>query len=45
MNLIILSYFIQGLNSTREFVTNNYYFLLHILFSTIYLFVGTEIKS
>jgi hypothetical protein len=45
MNLIILSYFMQGLNSTREFATKNYYFPMHILFSTIYLFAGTEIKS
>ncbi len=37
MNLIILSYFMQGLNSTREFATKNYYFPMHILFSTIYL--------
>jgi hypothetical protein len=37
MDLIILSYFMHGLNSTREFATKNYYFPMHILFTTIYL--------
>jgi hypothetical protein len=37
MNLIIFSNFMQGLNSTREFATKNYYFPMHILFTTIYL--------
>jgi hypothetical protein len=37
MNLIILSYFMQGLNSIREFATKNYYFPMHILFTIIYL--------
>jgi hypothetical protein len=27
----------QGLNSTKEFATKNYYFPTHILFTTIYL--------
>jgi hypothetical protein len=27
----------KGLNSTREFATINYYFAMHILFTTIYL--------
>ncbi len=29
--------FIQVLNSAREFYTKNYYFTMHILFTTIYL--------
>jgi hypothetical protein len=37
MNLIIFSDFMQGLNSTRECSTKNYYFPMHILFTTIYL--------
>jgi hypothetical protein len=36
MNLIILSYFMRGLNSTRKYYTKNEYFPMHILFSTIY---------
>jgi hypothetical protein len=34
----------QGLNSTREFSTKNYYFAMHILFSTIYLLQGQELN-
>jgi hypothetical protein len=34
----------QGLNSTREFATMNYYFPLHILFSTIYLLPEQELN-
>jgi hypothetical protein len=45
MNLIILSYFMQGLNSTREFATKNYYFPMHILFTTIYLLQEQELNS
>jgi hypothetical protein len=37
MNQITLSYLMQGPNSTRESATKNYYFPMHILFSTIYL--------
>jgi hypothetical protein len=44
MNLIILSYFMQVLNSTREFSTNNYYFPMHILFTTIYLLQEQELN-
>jgi hypothetical protein len=44
MNLIILSYFMQGLNSTREFATNNYYFPMHILFTTVYLLQEQELN-
>jgi hypothetical protein len=43
--LTTLYAFMQVLNSTRKFATKNYYFPMHILFSIIYLFVGTEIKS
>jgi hypothetical protein len=39
MNIIILSYFMQGLNSTREFATKNYYFPMHNLF-----IAQTEVK-
>jgi hypothetical protein len=45
MNLIILSYFMQGLNSTREFATKNYYFPMHILFTIIYLLQEHELNS
>jgi hypothetical protein len=34
----------QGLNSTREFATNNYYFPMHILFTTIYLLQEQELN-
>jgi hypothetical protein len=35
---LIMTYdFIQVLKSTREFTTKNYYFPMHILFTTIYL--------
>jgi hypothetical protein len=44
MNLIILYYFMQGLNSTREFSTKNYYFPMHILFTTIYLLQKHELN-
>jgi hypothetical protein len=44
MNLIILSYFMQGLNSTCEFATKNYYFPMHILFTTIYLLQEHELN-
>jgi hypothetical protein len=44
MNLIILSYFMQGLNSTREFATKNYYFPMHILFTIIYLLQEQELN-
>jgi hypothetical protein len=37
MSLTILSYFMRGLNSTSEFSTENYYFHMYILFTTIYL--------
>jgi hypothetical protein len=39
MNLIILSYFMQVLNSTRKYYTKNEYFPKDILF-----IVGTGIK-
>jgi hypothetical protein len=44
MNQIILSYFMQGLNSTREFSTKNYYFPMHILFTIIYLLQEHELN-
>jgi hypothetical protein len=44
MNLIILYYFMQGLNNTREFAGNNYYFSMHILFTTIYLLQEQELN-
>jgi hypothetical protein len=44
MNLIILYYFMQGLNNTREFAANNYYFPMHILFTTIYLLQEQELN-
>jgi hypothetical protein len=34
----------QGLNSIREFATKNYYFLMHILFTTIYLLQEQELN-
>jgi hypothetical protein len=37
VSLTILYYFMQGLTSTREFATKNYYFPMHILFTIIYL--------
>jgi hypothetical protein len=37
MALIILYDFIQVLNSTRKYYTNNEYFPKHTLFSTIFL--------
>jgi hypothetical protein len=37
MALIILYDFMQVLNSTRKYYTNNKYFPKHTLFSTIYL--------
>jgi hypothetical protein len=35
----------QGLNSTREFSTKNYYFSMHILFTTIYLLQEQELNA
>jgi hypothetical protein len=35
----------QGLNSTREFATKNYYFPMHILFTIIYLLQEQELNS
>jgi hypothetical protein len=37
IHLIMFSDFIQVLNSAREFYTKNYYFPMHIVFTTIYL--------
>jgi hypothetical protein len=37
MNLIILYYFMQGLNSIRKHYTKNKYFSMHILFTIVYL--------
>jgi hypothetical protein len=37
IDLITFSDFIQVLNSARKFASKNYYFPMHILFSTIYL--------
>jgi hypothetical protein len=34
----------QGPNSTREFATKNYYFLMHILFTIIYLLQEHELN-
>jgi hypothetical protein len=34
----------QGLNSTWEFATKNYYFPMHILFTTIYLLQEQELN-
>jgi hypothetical protein len=34
----------HGLNNSREFATNNYYFPMHILFTTIYLLQEQEIN-
>jgi hypothetical protein len=34
----------QGLNSTTEFATKNYYFPMHILFTTIYLLQEQELN-
>jgi hypothetical protein len=34
----------QGLNSTREFATKNYYFSMQILFTTIYLLQEQELN-
>jgi hypothetical protein len=35
----------QGLNSTREFATKNYYYFpMHILSTTIYLFQEQELN-
>jgi hypothetical protein len=45
MNLIRLYYFMQGLNSTWEFSTKNYYFPMHILFTTIYLLQEQKLNS
>jgi hypothetical protein len=44
MNLIILSYFMQDLNNTRELATKNYYFPMHILFTTISLLQEQELN-
>jgi hypothetical protein len=44
MNLIILSYFMQGLNSTRKYYTKNEYFPMHILFTTVYLLQEQELN-
>jgi hypothetical protein len=37
MNLIMLSNYMNTLNSTRKLPTKNVHFAMHILFSTIYL--------
>jgi hypothetical protein len=37
MALTTLYDFMKVLNSTRKFATKNYYFPIHILFTTIYL--------
>jgi hypothetical protein len=34
----------QGLKSTREFATKNYYFPMHSLFTTIYLLQEKELN-
>jgi hypothetical protein len=34
----------QGLNSTRKSATKNYYFSMHILFTTIYLLQEKELN-
>jgi hypothetical protein len=44
MNLIILFYFMQGLNSTRKYYTKNEYVPMHILFTTIYLLQEHELN-
>jgi hypothetical protein len=44
VNLIMLSDFMQGLNSTRKYYTKNEYFLMLILFSTIYLLHEQKLK-
>jgi hypothetical protein len=44
MNLIILSYFMQGLNSTRKYYTKNEYFPIDILFTTVYLLQEHELN-
>jgi hypothetical protein len=36
--------FMQVLNSTRKFATNNYYFPMHILFTTMYLLQEQELN-
>jgi hypothetical protein len=38
MNLIMPSDFIQVLNSTRKYYTNNEYFPMYSIFTIIYLF-------
>jgi hypothetical protein len=37
MNLIILSNFMHGVNSTRKYYTKNEYFPMDILFTIVYL--------
>jgi hypothetical protein len=44
MNLIILSYFMQGLNSTMKYYTKNEYFSMHILFTIVYLLLKQELN-
>jgi hypothetical protein len=45
MDLVLLSDFIQVLNSARKFATKNQYFSKHILFSTIYLFWEQKLNA
>jgi hypothetical protein len=44
MNLIILSYFMHVLNSTRKYYTKNEYFPMHILFTIVYLLQEQELN-
>jgi hypothetical protein len=44
MALTTLYDFMQVLNSTRKFGTKNYYFSMHILFTTIYLLQEHELN-
>jgi hypothetical protein len=37
MHIILLSDFLQALNSARKLLTKNYYFSKHILFTIVYL--------
>jgi hypothetical protein len=44
MNIIIISSFMQGLNSTRKYYTKNESFPMHILFTTVYLLQEQELN-
>jgi hypothetical protein len=44
MALSTLYDFMQVLNSTKKFSTKNYYFPMHILFTTIYLLQEQELN-